>query len=280
MKNDTQKFNVGDEVEVTNKKLKSYGAKGVVKELGYDPFLLYADGTVGVHDFTTTGHDCLVSLQSGSTIRIKDENIKVIKKNTTTASTAVDFDEYYNFTHQNGYTEQVYVFDCEFNKTVDGPYVLAMNLNTVPVAHFSLYTIPHISMEKITNKDVLERLQDVKDRFVKRSTTYTVVIEGRKMSSFLERSNKESYDPYFHEKMYGRSFYNRRTMCVKHDSQNKDTFEELRSKYDTSFTVRGDGLNDLIKELILDYGVVQENIKVYKLQAPQSVSVKVDIDIK
>lgn len=275
MKNDTQKFHVGDEVEVTNKKLKTYGTKGVVKELGYDPFYPESDGSVRVHNFKATGHDCLVALQSGSTIRIKDDNIKVTKKYTTTALKSVDLEEFYNVTHRNGHIEQVYVFDCEFNKTVDGPYVLAMNLNAVPTVYYSMYTIPNVDIEKVTNQGTLERLRDVKDRIEKGNTTYTVVIEGRKMSSFTDKANMESHDPYFHE----RTFYDRRTMDAMFGSQRKDSFKELRSQYDTSFTVRGDRLDGLIRELILEKGVAQESIKVYKLQSPQKVDVKVDINI-
>lgn len=276
MKNDTQKFHVGDEVEVTNTKLKSYGTKGTVKELGYSPFYPDYDGTVRVHNFKTTGHDCLVALQSGSTIRIKDDNIKVTKKNTTTATEVVDLEEFYDVVHRNGHIEQVYVFDCEFNKNVEGPYFLAINLNAVSTMQYSLYTIPDVTMEKVTNKGTLERLQKTKNTIEKGNTTYTVVIEGRKMSSFTDRANMENRQPYFDE----RSFYDRRSMDSMFGATRKDNFKELRSNYDTSFTVRGDRLDGLIRELILEQGVSQESIKVYKLQSPQMVDVKVDISIK
>ena len=275
MKNDTQKFHIGDEIQVTNKKLKTYGTKGVVKELGYDPFYPDFDGTIRVHNFKATGHDCIVALQSGSTIRIKDDNIKVIKKNTINATNTVEIGEYYNVTHRHGGIEQVYIMDCEFNKSADGPYVLAMNLNSVPTVHYSVYNVTTVNMEKVTNKGMLERLWGIKDRLEKGSTTYTVVIEGRKMSSFADKANMENHDPYFHE----RTFYDRRTMDAMYGSQRKDAFKELRSTYDTSFTVRGDRLDGLIRELILEQGVAQESIKVYKLQSPQKVDVKVDINI-
>lgn len=276
MKNDTQKFHVGDEIQVTNKKLKTYGTKGVVKELGYHPFYPDADGTVHVHDFKSTGHDCLIALASGSTIRIKDDNIKVIKKNTTKVTNTVNLGEYYNITHRNGYQEPVYIMDCEFNKTVEGPYFLAMNLNSVPSIHYSLYTIPAVTVEEVSNKDTIKRLQRIKDCIEKGNTTFTVVIENQKMSSFTDKSNMESRDPYFRE----HTFYDRRTMDAMYVSQHKDTFKELHTIYDISFTVRGDRLDGLIRELILEQGVTQENIKVYKLPTPQKVDVKVDIKIE
>lgn len=276
MKNDTQKFHVGDEVEVTNKKLKTYGTKGIVKELGYSPFYPEADGTVRPHNFDATGHDCLVALKSGSTIRLKDANIKVVKKNPVTVSNTVELNNYYNVTYKHGNMEQVYISDCDFNNNVDGPYVVAMCLNSVPSIVYCLITVSDVEMQKITNKGMLERLEERRDFIEKSSMNFTVVIENRKISSFTDRANMESRQPYFDE----RSFYDRRSMDSMFADSRKECFKELRSNYDASFTVRGDRLNGLIKELILEKGIAQEHIKVYKLQKPQKVDVKVDINIE
>ncbi len=274
MKNETQKFHVGDEVEVTNKKLKTFGTKGTVKELGYSPFYPEADGTVRVHNFDATGHDCLVALKSGSTIRLKDSNIKVVKKSPVTVNNTVELNNYYNVTYKHGNIEQVYISDCDFNKNVDGPYVLAMCLNSVPSIVYCLITISDVSMQKVTNKGMLETLEERRNFIEKSSMNFTVVVENRKISSFTDRANMGT-ESYFQE----RAFYDRRTMDSMFQKNSDDSFKELRSQYDTSFTVRGDRLDGLIRELILEKGVAQEHIKVYKLQSPQKVNVKVDINI-
>lgn len=109
---------------------------------------------------------------------------------------------------------------------------------------------------------------------IDQNTDRSVANENRKISSFTDSPNM-GRDAYFHE----RSFYDRRGLDSMFDVSNSGSFKELRTHYDTSFTVRGDHLDGLIRELILEQGVSQESIKVYKLQSPQKVDVKVDINV-
>jgi hypothetical protein len=278
MKNDTQKFHVGDEVEVTNKKLKTYGTKGIIKELGYSPFYPEADGTVRPHNFDATGHACLVALQGGSTIRLKDANIKVIKHNSTKPSQKVEIGTIYEMKYRNGHACPVVVTEHDFNKEPANNYVLVLHLNAVPTAHYSIENLNEVTLTKIVHDKTLEHLQRTYNMILKSANKYSVVIMNRKISSFTNENESTRTHPYYDE----RSFYDRRSMdsMFACRDNNAETFKELRSNYETSFTVNGADLEGIIRELVLEKGVAQEHIKVYKLQNPQKVDVKVDINIK
>lgn len=273
MKNETQKFHVGDEVEVTNKKLKTFGIKGVIKEMGYSPFHINKDDwSVRNHNFDVTGHDCIVALESGSTIRFKDENIKVTKA--AIIQSKIVLNTFTEIKTRNGFRTSVFVPENDFNKNVEGNYYMVMELDRAPEASYSIINPTFATTNEIKDTKAIARLKSLLNIIQKSTSLYSVVIENRKISSFTDSPNM-GRDAYFHE----RSFYDRRSLDPMFDVSKRGSFKELRTHYDTSFTVRGDHLDGLIRELILEQGVSQESIKVYKLQSPQKVDVKVDINV-